>query len=388
MVRLIRHLLVTVVLAALAALPQHGIAGEGIDFWSQQKRGANFFNTAPLSAPLDGARELGLGFVRLTADKWKPASGRDFLLRNADEFVAVDEADLKTLISALDDAHARGHRIVLTMLSLPGCRWSQNNGGQDDARLWTDARYRAQAAAFWRDLAGRLKDHPAIAGYDPLNEPHPEKAAGIDGTADERFAAWLEQSRGTPADLDAFYAEVIAAIRQVDQRTPIVVEGWGYGDAAGLSHLRPIDDPAVLYSFHFYEPWNYTTFRVNRQRYAYPDRMPTGWDGPTEAWTPQSIEQRMQPVVQWAARHNIPPQRIIVGEFGCDRRVAGAQAYLADLIAAINRNGWHWAFYAYREDGWNAMDYEIGSEGEPGPRGQGPLWDLIRSQFSATRPSP
>ena len=34
---------------------------------------------------------------------------------------------------------------------------------------------------------------------------------------------------------------------------------------------------------------------------------------------------------------------------------------LADLVQAFNQRQWHWAFYAYREDTWTGMDYELGT---------------------------
>jgi hypothetical protein len=34
--------------------------------------------------------------------------------------------------------------------------------------------------------------------------------------------------------------------------------------------------------------------------------------------------------------------------------------HLSDLIEIFNKNLWHWAFYSYREDVWDNMDYELG----------------------------
>ncbi|MAE17514.1 hypothetical protein CMK12_00995 [Candidatus Poribacteria bacterium] len=120
--------------------------------------------------------------------------------------------------------------------------------------------------------------------------------------------------------------------------------------ADGFRFLEPVADDTILYSFHFYKPWNYTTKRVNNGRSAYPDQMPTGWSGAAEKWTPAHPQQMMQPVLDWSKRYNIPTNRILVGEFGCNREVAGAQSYLADLVQIFNKQQWYWTFYAYRED--------------------------------------
>jgi hypothetical protein len=34
---------------------------------------------------------------------------------------------------------------------------------------------------------------------------------------------------------------------------------------------------------------------------------------------------------------------------------------LRDVLAAANAAHIHWAFYSFREDGWNVMDYELGT---------------------------
>ena len=58
--------------------------------------------------------------------------------------------------------------VVITMLSPPGSRWKQNNRDKDDLRIWENQKYQDQAAKFWHYLASKLKDHPAIIGYNPL----------------------------------------------------------------------------------------------------------------------------------------------------------------------------------------------------------------------------
>jgi hypothetical protein len=281
-------------------------------------------------------------------------------------------------------ARAEGMPVVMGMLNLPGCRWVQQNGGRQDYRLWNEERYQKQAAAFWRELASRLKDHPAVVAYNPLNEPHPAREAGYDGPEDPGFASWMKAHRETTADLDLFYERIVRAIREVDPRTPILVEGYGHGSVGGLTALAPVDDPAILYSFHFYDPWQYTARKANRDRYAYPDRMPAHWDGPGEKWERARLARMMDPVAEWAKTHGIPASRIVAAEFGCDRGAPGAREYLEDVVTTLNERGWHWAFYSFREDAWDRMDYELGTGGPRRP--DNPLWRVLRDGLRAARP--
>src|SRR5215203_2355997 len=158
------------------------VAGEDADsalaFWCVQRRGANCQNVRVAPEYWRAARAAGIDFIRLIPDGW-PSTSRDFLIGIADAFDTLNVADLAVLRRVLDDADSSGVRVVLTMFSLPGARWRQNNGDRDDPRLWTRPEFRGQACRFWRQIARSLRDHPAIAAWNPLNEPHPEAALGV-----------------------------------------------------------------------------------------------------------------------------------------------------------------------------------------------------------------
>jgi hypothetical protein len=331
-------------------------------FWDAPRHGANSQNRRLTPAYWQAARDAGLDFVRLLPDAW-PASGRDFLMGSADDFRALDEKDLAALRRALDDAQGAGVGVVLGMISLPGARWRQLNGDRDDARLWKHAAFQAQAEAFWKQLAGRLRGHPAIVAYNPLNEPHPERAFGFETPAAPGYAEWRRLAKGTPADVDGFNRRIVAAIRAADPDTPILLDGPFYASPEGLALLEPVAAPGVLYAFHFYEPWEYVTFRVNKGRFAYPERMPAGPGGATARWGAQALREHLLCVARWRHSHGVPASRIVAAEFGVSRRVEGALAYLRDLVAALEETAAHRAFYAFRPDGaWTDLDYELGTD--------------------------
>jgi hypothetical protein len=115
-------------LATVALLPLLVAAGrpspvapeKRLAFWDTPRRGANFF-------------------------KWK-GTGRDFLIGDASHFHGLVPEDLQKQEQVLGWAEAEGMPVVLGMLSLPGCRWRQLNGGRDDYRLWNEERFQEQAA--------------------------------------------------------------------------------------------------------------------------------------------------------------------------------------------------------------------------------------------------
>jgi len=346
----------------LLASPTWAWAADVVSFWDVPRRGANCQNRRVGPEYWTAAAAAGLEFVRLLPDAW-PTRSRDFLMGSADRFSALDEADLALLVRALDDAGRAGVRVVLGMISLPGARWRQLNGDRDDARLWRDPAFGRQAEAFWGTLARRLRGHPALVAYNPLNEPHPERGFGYEEPGARGYAEWRSKARGTPGDLDAFNRRIVSAIRSADPTTPILLDGPFYASPDGLSLLEPVDAPAILYAFHFYEPWEYVTFRVNKGRFAYPDRMPAPDRSSTVAWTRETLRARVAAVVRWSSRHGVPRSRIVAAEFGVSRRVEGALAYLRDLVDVLEEEGWHRAFYSFRPDGaWTDLDYELGTD--------------------------
>ena len=207
-----------------------------ITFWDTPQHGGNSFNRLPpTQAYYEALRGYGATWVRLSYDKWKPAD-RDFLMGNADGYRTLQAADLATLKASIRRAHAAGLKVVIAPLSLPGMRWSQNNHNQFDDRIWQDKKYWQEAALFWRDLALALKDEPGIVAWNLINEPAPEKQGKISEQASAvALKTWYQQQANTARNLPELYNQIIAAIRQVDATTPIMVDGGWYGSARGFS---------------------------------------------------------------------------------------------------------------------------------------------------------
>ncbi|SDX43095.1 glycoside hydrolase family 5 protein [Lysobacter enzymogenes] len=398
-----RRLSLPVLALALVALnaPRPAAAADLIGFWDAPRHGGNSFNRLPPDAAYFAAlRGYGASWVRLSYDKWKPG-GRDFLIGDADDYQRLAPADLKTLKAALARADAAGLKTVVAPLSLPYSRWAQNNGGRFDDRLWQDREHWEAAARFWRDLARELKDQPGIAAYNLINEPAPEKQAGLSEYASaQQRRDWYAAQRGGARDLPAFYQRIVQAIREVDPDTPIMLDAGWYASAGGFDYWpAPLADAKTLYSVHMYEPYQVTSApNLKRAKpYVYPGPAPYG-DG-EQTWNRERVAAHLAQAFDWAKTHEVPATRLVAGEFGCVRQLNDCARYLDDVLAALDRAGAHWAFYAFREDAWDAMDYELGKgkvdwryweameqgKPDPVPRKATPVFEPIRKRLSAGR---
>lgn len=374
-------------------------AADSLAFWDTPRHGANCFNESPPEeAYFRALRGYGATWVRVAFSKWKSTTGaRDFLFGNLDDYRALVPEDLAVLRRVLDHAHAAGLKVVVTPLELPGARWVQLNNDKFDDRLWSEPRFAPQAAAFWRDLAAALKDHPAIAAYNLVNEPVPERRGGLEEhSSAEAMNAWYAKARGTPRDLPALYERILAALRESDAITPVMLDAGFYGAADGFNYWPApvkdghLKDARLLYAYHMYEPWAVTSspnMKLDKPR-RYPGMAPFG-AGESE-WNAARVAAYLQQPIEWARKQGIPLSRLVASEFGCMRIWPDCPSYLEDVLSALEEDGVHWAFYSFRES-WDGMDYELGAkplpwqywqakeQGKPFPlkRGPNPVFEPI-----------
>ncbi|MFF0436200.1 cellulase family glycosylhydrolase [Streptomyces sp. NPDC004327] len=185
--------------------------------------------------------------------------------------------------------------------------------------LYEDADLRRSQARMWRVLAERFRDHPAVLGYDPINEPMGEMREGEDLPSAARR---IESEQLTP-----MYNRIADAIRAVDrdgwifvEPTPIVGEGVPTG-------LGRIDDPKIVYAPHFYN-----------------SGMEAGADyDPSAGW----IENYEAAVTQYPKEYKVP---VVVGEWGpLNNSLPNMNRFFREAMASLGRYssgwaGWEWCY--------------------------------------------
>jgi len=97
----------------------------------------------------------------------------------------------------------------------------------------------------WVKLADRYKNEPNIGGYDIINEPN----IGFEDKNDVRGT-----NEKTNAPLKKLMMDITTAIRKVDKKHIIIIEGNGFGN--NYNGILPAWDDNIVLSFHKYGNFN------------------------------------------------------------------------------------------------------------------------------------
>ena len=192
-------------------------------FWSQYRM--RYITEA------DVARIAELGFNSV-----RPALNARLFLTEGDNAVYVDEG-FQLLDNLVGWCRAHGLYVIIDMHGAPGGQTGANidDSPSDQAGLFMDKRNQDRLVDLWVKIAGRYKNEPTVAGYDLLNEPLPQRTGAAQKYKDQ---------------LEPLYKRITAAIRRVDSRHMITLEGADW--ANDWSVFGPPFDNNVFYQFHYY----------------------------------------------------------------------------------------------------------------------------------------
>ena len=312
---------------------------------------------------------------------------------------AYDDAYLDKVVAQLDQWHSAGVMVIVDMhqdvYSRDFCcdgapSWAVRSDGlefelQDQwflnylepavQRAWDNfwlydqgehADLQDHYAAMWQHVAKRLKSHPAVLGYDLMNEPHPgslfdaAETLGLD--SDTGMSKKFDTERYGP-----FLQRMINAVRAVDADSWLFFEPRYGGPGAGEpSYIPALIDPRQGDPHLFYFPHLYSLNLEARQQYA------PGSDHTIDNW---QTERR--------AELKALGTPLGLGEFGLDYTWKGAPQFVDELLAMADGMMASWTYWSYDPGGW-------GLHGHDTPTGEnGSANALIRTypQFVAGTPA-
>ena len=133
--------------------------------------------------------------------------------------------------------------LILDLHAAPGGQGNDANISDNDKskpNLWDSVENQKKTIALWKKLAERYKDKEWIAGYDLINEPNINFTGKNPNGTDEM----------SNAPLWKLQKEISDAIREVDKKHIIILEGNGWGN--NYNGLIPLWDNNLVLSFHKY----------------------------------------------------------------------------------------------------------------------------------------
>jgi heme-degrading monooxygenase HmoA len=379
--------------ATVTASPVPTTAFDKWSLWSggTKLRGANIYQRR-VYADLDGAEFIGPGpfgppytqadFDRLAAlgANYVNISGPG-LFTVEPPYVADQEAvaNLDRLLEMIGRARMFA---VITARSGPGRSEFAILGPADwlpdkyvIQTVWEDESARRAWSEMWKYTAERYRANPIVVGYDLMCEPN----------SNAQFDIWDPQEfyakyKGTGYDWNSWYPDLVQSIRSVDSETPILVGGNGFSGLDWLPYIQPVDDKRVVYTFHQYEPHEYTHQETGQ--YAYPGMMDTDYSGTTETFDLNWLQDLLKIA-------DGMPAPVAVNEYGATRFTPNGGDYLRDEMNLFEQHGWNYAAWMWYPawqpmlEGDNSFNFRLGADvNDLGEKPDNPILLALKEAWS------
>ncbi|MCX5644784.1 MAG: cellulase family glycosylhydrolase [Phycisphaerae bacterium] len=192
-------------------------------FWSGFRQ--NYVTEADIAR----IAELGFNSVR-------PALNARLFLTEGDNAAYVEEG-FQLLDHLVGWCRTHNLYVIIDMHGAPGGQTGANidDSPNDQPELFMDKKNQDRLVDLWVKIAGRYQNEPTVAGYDLLNEPLPQRTGAA--------AKYKDQ-------LEPLYKRITTAIREVDKRHMITVEGCDWANDWSV-FSAPFDNN-LFYQFHYY----------------------------------------------------------------------------------------------------------------------------------------
>jgi len=140
----------------------------------------------------------------------------------------IDAAFMDRVEHVVDTARAAGLRVILDL----------HHYDDPQGSIFADPAGEADRfVALWRQIGVRFRDKDGMVWFELLNEPH---------------------DRITHANLLAVLEPALAEVRATNPTRPVVIGGQSYSGIDSLATIPLPDDPYLVVTFHYYDPFAFT----------------------------------------------------------------------------------------------------------------------------------
>ncbi len=307
--------------------------GINLSHWFSQTRLPDHPPLPATATDMQLIRSLGLDHIRLPVDP--------VFLREFPEGGPLNTAALKQMDAAIQLALAHGLNVVVDMHPRPDFK----------EQLENEPEFFNSFLEFWKILAAHLANYDAEhLALEILNEPMVKD----------------------PVQWQAMADELHGAIRTAAPKHTIIIGGAEWSNAEMLRQLVPVDDPNVVYTFHFYDPHVFThqgarwgepawlelkgvpyPLKKNQgaeivQNISNEDTLAVFQDYIDQQWDAEKIKGQLAEAAAWAEAHGVA---VWCGEFGVYRAYSDPDdraRYLHDVRTALELQGIGWTMWDYQ----------------------------------------
>src|SRR6266850_1794615 len=309
------------------------------------KRGTNIAHW--LSQSNRRGDERAAFFTRKDIDYIKSA-GFDHIRLPVDEEQLWDETGKRNpeafelLKHSLEWCQEAGLRVVVDLHILRSHHFNAK-----EKPLWTVPAEQEKFIALWKDLSGFLRGWPGgMVAYELMNEPVADDA--------EQWNTLL--------------AKVVDSIRQWEPERVLVIGSNRWQSANTFDQLRvPKNDPHILLSFHFYEPFFLTHYQASwtnlkdfKGEVNYPGQIVLHSNVPEHqrVYNRDTLSKMMQKPLRLAESLKLP---LYCGEFGVIDKapLESKLTWYRDMVSIFEARGIAYANWNYKAGSFGIVDKDM-----------------------------
>jgi endoglucanase len=174
----------------------------------------------------------------------------------------------------------------------------------------------------WIQIANYFKGYDSRLIFEVLNEPH---------------------DKLTPELWNVYFSEALTEIRKTNPTRKVLIGTASYGGIAGLKDLILPNDPNLIVTIHYYNPFNFT--HQGADWAGLKDKfIGTKWED--LSWERNQIISEFDYAIKWAKQKNIP---LHVGEFGSYELadIESRAKWTTFLSRWLESQGISWAYWEF-----------------------------------------